>query len=89
MNSNFSYIFERIDPKLIRALSALDDEALKTSFAVLVCELNKGIKSAPNKVHKIYLARELIRAGVGFGKVKSLTKICKNSYYKLKKGEDG
>jgi len=82
------YIYERIDPGLIRQIAALDDEAIKLSVAAMVCEWTKGVRVVPTKQHKVRFASALKAKGVGMRRVCELTGISKNTYYRLE-GKDG
>nr|DAS02212.1 MAG TPA: nucleoid occlusion factor [Caudoviricetes sp.] len=82
------YIYERIDPGLIRQIAALDDEAIKLSVAAMVCEWMKGVRVVPTKQHKVRFASALKAKGVGMRRVCELTGISKNTYYRLE-GKDG
>nr|DAJ63955.1 MAG TPA: Helix-turn-helix of insertion element transposase [Caudoviricetes sp.] len=82
------YIYERIEPELIRQIAALDDEAIKLSVAAMVCELTKGVRVVPTKQHKVRFASALKAKGVKMRRVCELTGISKNTYYKLE-GKDG
>lgn len=82
------YIYERIEPELIRQIAALDDEAIKLSVAAMVCELTKGVRVVPTKQHKVRFASALKAKGVKMRRVCELTGISKNTYYKLE-GKNG
>lgn len=82
------YIYERIDPELIRQIAALDDEAIKLSVAAMVCEWMKGARIIPTKQHKVRFASALKEKGVEMRRVCELTGISKSTYYRLE-GKDG
>lgn len=82
------YIYERIEPKIIRQIAQLDDEAIKLSVAAMICELTKGVRAVPTKQHKVRFASALKAKGVGMRRVCELTGISKNTYYRLE-GKDG
>lgn len=82
------YIYERIAPRLIRQIAALDDEAIKLSVAAMVCEWMKGARIIPTKQHKVRFASALKEKGVEMRRVCELTGISKSTYYRLE-GKDG
>lgn len=82
------YIYERINPGLIRQIAELDDEAIKLSVAAMVCEWAKGVRVVPTKQHKVRFASALKAKGVGMRRVCELTGISKKTYYRLE-GKDG
>ena len=88
MTLQVEYIYERINPELIRQIAALDDEAIKLSVAAMVCEWMKGARIIPTKQHKVRFASALKGKGVGMRRVCELTGISKSTYYRLE-GKDG
>jgi len=82
------YIYERIEPKIIRQIAPLDDEAIKLSVAAMICEWMKGARVVPTKQHKVRFASALKEKGVGMRRVCELTGISKNTYYRLE-GKNG
>lgn len=82
------YIYERIEPKIIRQIAELDDETIKLSVAAMICEWTKGVRVVPTKQHKVRFASALKEKGVGMRRVCELTGISKNTYYRLE-GKDG
>ena len=69
------YIYERIDPGLIRQIAVLDDEAIRLSVAAMVCEWTKGARIIPTKQHKVRFASALKAKGVEMRRVCELTGI--------------
>ncbi|MBE2985347.1 resolvase [Campylobacter sp. RM6883] len=84
LTPQIEYIYARIEPETIRAIAKLDDEAIKLSVMVLICELTKGVKQMPTKAHKTRLAKELIKRGVKCKKIEKLLNISKSTYYRLR-----
>ncbi|OCR99236.1 hypothetical protein A9K75_07880 [Campylobacter fetus subsp. testudinum] len=83
--SNFSILKDRINPSLIRKISELDDSSLQMILSVYLCDLIGGLKQLPTKMHRIELAKELIKAEVSKDGVIKLCGISKAAYFKLKK----
>lgn len=79
------YIYERIDPTLVRQLATLNDETIKMTFAALICELAGGLKIIPARQHKIKIAKALIAQGVCINRVRKLTGISKTTFYRIRK----
>jgi hypothetical protein len=77
------YIYERIDPSVIRQIAPLDDEAVKLSVAAMICEWMRGVRFIPSKQHRVKFASALKAKGVKMRRVCELTGICKNTYYNL------
>lgn len=79
------YIYERIEPSLIRDLANLSDESIKISVLVMICEITRGIRAIPSKAHKTKLAKSLLKAGCKSSKIAELTGLSMRSIYRLRK----
>lgn len=82
----FEYIENSIDPDLVRALSQLDDETIRLSFAALICSITGGLKhEIPTKTPRIEFAKRMIQQNIDKKKIIELTGISRASYYNLAK----
>lgn len=79
----YDYIFDRIDPLLVRSFAKLNDEALKLTLYAYFCDLAQGSARIPKKKAKTKMAEILIRQGKNFKKVAELTGIGRSTFYKL------
>ena len=79
----YDYIFDRIDPVLVRSFAKLNDEALKLTLYAYFCDLAQGSARIPKKKAKTKIAEILIRQGKNFKKVAELTGIGRSTFYKL------
>lgn len=81
---SFMYIFQRINPVLVRELAKLSDDDIKLFLTAYTCELMRGIKTAPLKQPKTAIAKALIAKGANKERVISLSGISARTYYRLK-----
>ena len=88
LRRQIEYIYERINPDVVRRVASLNDEAIRLSVAVMICEWTKGVKVVPSKQHRVKFASALKAKGLKMRRVCELTGICKNTYYSLG-DEDG
>ena len=77
------YIYERINPDVVRRIAPLDDETIKLSVAAMICEWMKGVRFIPSKQHRVKFASALKAKGLKMRRVCELTGISKNTYYRL------
>lgn len=84
LGQQIDYIYERIDPMLVRQLATLNDEAIKITVSALICELVGGLKMVPTKQHKIKIAEALVAQGVCINRVRELTGIGKTTFYRIR-----
>ncbi|OCR86678.1 hypothetical protein CFT13S00388_07940 [Campylobacter fetus subsp. testudinum] len=83
--SNFEILKDGINVNFIRKISNLNDNAIKILLSVYICELIGGLKQMPTKLHKIELAKELIKTNYNQNKILDLCNISQSTYFKLKK----
>lgn len=79
------YIFDRIDPVLVRSFARLDDEALRLAVYLYFCELARGNSRIPRKKARVRMAEILIKQGKNIKRTAELTGISKATYYRLKR----
>ena len=81
----FEYIENEINPALMRELCRLDDEALKLTFATVICSIAGEMQGIPVKTYRSEIAKRLIKLGKNRKDVTSLTGISERTYFNLKK----
>jgi len=80
----FESIRNEINVEVVRQLAELEDETLKTMLAVMICHIANGVV-IPNKAGKTYIAKELLKKGIHYKKIMSVTGISKRHVLRLKK----
>ena len=83
LGREYDYIFDRIDPALVRSFARLADEALRLTIYAYFCDLAQGSARIPRRKAKIKMAEILIKQGKSFKKVVELTGIGRSTFYRL------
>lgn len=82
--NNFDILKDCLDLELIRELARLNDEAFRLNLACYLCELIGGLAPLPTKLHKVILAKELLKDGLDSKRIIELTQISHSTLKRLK-----
>ncbi|CUU77551.1 putative resolvase [Campylobacter hyointestinalis subsp. hyointestinalis] len=82
---NFDILKDCLDLELIRGLARLNDEAFRLNLACYLCDLVGGLAPLPTKMHKVILAKELLKDGLDNKRIIELTSISHSTLKRLKK----
>lgn len=82
--NNFDILKDCLDLEIIRELTRLNDEAFRLSLACYLCDLVGGLAPLPTKMHKVILAKELLKDGLDSKRIIELTQISHSTLKRLK-----
>ncbi|RAZ38042.1 resolvase [Campylobacter hyointestinalis] len=82
--NNFDILKDCLDLELIRELARLNNEAFRLSLACYLCDLVGGLAPLPTKLHKVVLAKELLKDGLDSKRIIELTQISNSTLKRLK-----